>query len=202
MAVPVGEKNIYRRRKIKSSKEKREYVYEVYKTMFCEEFERKIRLLKSGVYMNIRLMTEKDYGQTDRLMQQVHELHLVNRPDLYAPLEHPYSKSEFVEMIENENIVAILAEDDYEVLGICIVTMRTKTCMVEKCTAYMEDLCVEKNHRGKGIGKALFYKAEEISRQKGAKRLDLMVWAFNEDAMRFYESLGMRPQRYIYEKKL
>ena len=147
-------------------------------------------------------MTEKDYEQVDKLMKQVHELHVMNRPDLYVPLEHPYSKSEFVKMIEDKNVVAIIAEEDDEALGICIVTMRTKTCMVEKCTAYMEDLCVEKEHRGKGIGKSLFYKALEFSRQRGAERLDLMVWAFNEDAMRFYESLGMKPQRFIYEKKL
>jgi hypothetical protein len=36
----------------------------------------------------------------------------------------------------------------------------------------------------------------------GAERLDLMVWDFNEDARKFYEKMGMKPQRYIYESKL
>jgi hypothetical protein len=29
-----------------------------------------------------------------------------------------------------------------------------------------------------------------------------MVWSFNESAKELYESLGMTPQRYIFEKKL
>ena len=34
------------------------------------------------------------------------------------------------------------------------------------------------------------------------RRLDLMVWDFNENARKFYESMGMKPQRYIYETML
>ncbi len=29
-----------------------------------------------------------------------------------------------------------------------------------------------------------------------------MVWEFNQAALQFYRSLGMEPQRYIFEKKL
>ena len=30
----------------------------------------------------------------------------------------------------------------------------------------------------------------------------LMVWSFNEKALIFYEELGMKTQRYIFEKEL
>lgn len=152
--------------------------------------------------MVIRFMTESDYDAVDRLMKQVHELHVLNRPDLYIPMEHPYSKEEFANLVQNENVSALLAEEDNQVVGICFISMRTKTGMVKKITAYMDDLCVDAGYRGEGIGKALFLKAEQIVKEKGAERLDLMVWNFNDEAMRFYKSLGMVPQRYILEKML
>lgn len=44
--------------------------------------------------------------------------------------------------------------------------------------------------------------AEEEAKARGAKRLDLMLWAFNESAAGFYEEMGMKTQRYILEKAL
>ena len=152
--------------------------------------------------MQIRNMTLNDYIDVDRLMAQVHQLHVNGRPDLYIDVDHIYSYEQFKEMVENEDMITILAEEDDKVLGICMITMRAKTCMIKRRTAYMEDLCVDESCRGRGIGKALFLHAKEASVKMGAERLDLMVWDFNEDARKFYEKMGMKPQRYIYESKL
>lgn len=152
--------------------------------------------------MEIRKMMEEDYDQVDKLMGQVHELHLKNRPDLYTDVEHVYSLREYQDMIQNDGVISILAEENNKVLGICFVSMRSRTCMVKRLTAYMDDLCVDQEYRGRGIGKQLFRYAEFLAKEKGAERLDLMVWAFNDHAKAFYESLGLKPQRYIYEKQL
>ena len=85
--------------------------------------------------MIIRKMMIDEYDKIDSLMQQLHQLHFTNRPDLFVDLEHPYSKEEYEKLL-------------------------------------------------------------------GAVRMDLMVWSFNESAKNLYESLGMKPQRYIYEKNL
>ncbi len=69
-------------------------------------------------------------------------------------------------------------------------------------TAYIDDIYVDPEHRGKGIGKMLFKYIEEMLISKDAERIDLTVWSFNEDAMLFYESLGMKPHRIIMEKKV
>jgi GNAT superfamily N-acetyltransferase len=50
--------------------------------------------------------------------------------------------------------------------------------------------------------RALFAEAEKQAKELGAVRIDLMLWSFNESTRKFYESLGMTPQRYIFEKKL
>lgn len=152
--------------------------------------------------MLIRNVKITDFNQVDNLMQQLHKVHVKGRPDLYIDMEHPYSKDEFEQLVLKEDVIAILAEEENKVVGICFVSIRYKSGMVEMKTAYMDDLVVDENFRNNGIAKKLFNKAEKIAIEKGAKRLDLMVWSFNEKAIKLYEELGMRPQRYIYEKQL
>ena len=152
--------------------------------------------------MEIRDMESKDYPEIDRLMKELHELHVKGRPDLYTELEHPYSREEFEKIVSDPEIIAILAEEKSVVIGLCIGTLRKKSGMVEMKTMYIEDLIVDRNFREKGIASQLYEEMEERGRNTGAKRLDLMVWEFNSDAKRFYEKQGMRPQRYIYEKEL
>ena len=145
--------------------------------------------------MQIRNMRLEDYREVDRLMAQVHKLHVEGRPDLYIDVEHIYSMELFQEMVENEDMISVLAEEDDAVVGICFVSMRAKTCMVKRRTAYMEDLCVDEACRGKGIGRKLFEYAKKRAKEMGAERMDLMVWNFNESALKFYEEMGMKPQR-------
>ena len=150
--------------------------------------------------MEIRDMESKDYPEIDRLMKELHELHVKGRPDLYTELEHPYSREEFEKIVSDPEIIAILAEEKSVVIGLCIGTLRKKSGMVEMKTMYIEDLIVDRNFRGKGIASQLYEEMEERGRNTGAKRLDLMVWEFNSDAKRFYEKQGMRPQRYIMRR--
>lgn len=56
--------------------------------------------------------------------------------------------------------------------------------------AQIEAVRVSANHRGKGIGKAVFDYAIERARSKGAHVLQLTTDKKRPDARRFYESLG------------
>ena len=61
---------------------------------------------------------------------------------------------------------------------------------------------VAEKFRRRGIAKELFAAAEKTAKEKGAVRLDLMVWNFNEDAIGFYKAMGMDVQRFVLEKQL
>ena len=152
--------------------------------------------------MNIRTMIVEDYPSVDRLMQHLHKIHVEGRPDLYVNMEHPYSKEKVTEMVESEKFISIVAAENDIVVGLCFVEIRERSMMVNMRTAYMDDLIVDGSCQKKGIAKALFAEAEARAKELGAKRLDLMVWEFNKNAISFYERLGMTPQRYIFEKEL
>ena len=152
--------------------------------------------------MIIRKAEIKDYKEIDLLMQQLHKIHVSGRPDLYIDLEHPYSVEEFENLVENENVICYAAEEDHAVVGFCAATMRNRSNMVEMRTAYIDDMVVDSNYQRKGIAKKLFKTVESEAKKLGAKRVDLMVWEFNKSAIELYRSLGMKPQRYIFEKSL
>lgn len=151
--------------------------------------------------LSIRKLKSEDYGDIDSLMRQLHQIHVDARPDMYAEIEHPYSEEYFMKLIKNDKIIGVAAEVDKKVVGLCIATMRDKSNMVEMPIAYVDELVVDKEFRRQGIAKRLYAFVEEEARQRGAKRLDLMVWEFNKEALEFYKSLGMTVQRYILEKK-
>lgn len=150
----------------------------------------------------IRKMNFNDYDSVDVLMQELHLLHLNARSDLYAAIDHPYTKEDFLTKLSDSNCIPILAEIDNSIVGISFVTIRFKSNMVDKCIAYMDDLYVAKSFRHQGIATMLFQEAKMQAKNLGAERLDLMVWSFNHDAISFYKSLGMTEQRYILEQTL
>ena len=62
-----------------------------------------------------------------------------------------------------------------------------------KSGMYIEDMYVQKAHRGKGLGKELLMYVAELAQKRGCKRLEWSVLDWNEPAIRFYKSLGAVP---------
>lgn len=152
--------------------------------------------------MIIRKAEKEDYKEVDSLMQQLHKIHVSARPDLYVDMKHPYSLCEFEDIVKNDETISYVAEEDDSIVGLCIASMRNRSNMVEMRIAYLDDMVVDSRYQRQGIAKKLFYTVEVEAKRLGATRLDLMVWEFNESAITLYKSLGMTPQRYIFEKHL
>lgn len=57
---------------------------------------------------------------------------------------------------------------------------------------YLEDLFVKPAFRGRGIGKQLLAHLARVAVERGCGRLEWSVLDWNEDAIRFYESLGAK----------
>jgi ribosomal protein S18 acetylase RimI-like enzyme len=59
-------------------------------------------------------------------------------------------------------------------------------------TAYLEDLIVAEQQRGRGIGGAIMETAEKMAQERGLVRVTLGVGVENEGARRLYERLGYK----------
>ncbi|MGH7067632.1 MAG: GNAT family N-acetyltransferase [Acetobacteraceae bacterium] len=58
---------------------------------------------------------------------------------------------------------------------------------------YLEDLYVAPEHRGRGIGRAIFRHLARLAEAEGCARLEWSVLDWNEPALRFYAGLGAEP---------
>jgi GNAT superfamily N-acetyltransferase len=58
---------------------------------------------------------------------------------------------------------------------------------------YLEDLFVEPEARGSGLGKALLARLAQLAIERGCARLEWSVLDWNEPSINFYKALGATP---------
>lgn len=108
-------------------------------------------------------------------------------PQLTGRDEYP-SYDELNKVIESDNVHLCLAYDEHKrVIGtvtVVFVTIPTG----EK--AWIEDVIVDKDERGKGIGTALIWHALQIARDKGVTEIDLTSHPSRIAANKLYQKLG------------
>ena len=84
---------------------------------------------------------------------------------------------------------ALVADADGRTVAFALffTTFSTFLC---KPGIYLEDIFVEPEQRGKGIGKALLRRLAALVIERGGGRFEWRVLDWNEPSIRFYESLG------------
>ena len=86
----------------------------------------------------------------------------------------------------------IIAEDDGDTAGFALF-FHTFSTFLGLPGLYLEDLFVLPEHRGAGIGRALLARLARIAVERGCGRLEWAVLDWNENAIRFYEGVGAKP---------
>lgn len=153
--------------------------------------------------MTVRPFTPDDRAALKPLADELHRLHVENRPDLFVGGEHPLFSEEAVrDRLAEPGAISLTAEENGEPIGFCFAGIRPRTAMKNVPSLFLDDLIVAAPFRRRGVARALFDEAVRLGRERGAVRVDLTVWSFNREAEAFYRSLGMTPQRIIYEKAL
>lgn len=151
----------------------------------------------------IRKMLKSDYEGVKKLMKQVHQLHYVNRPDIFLDGD-ALSKSYFDKLFHDEYFHYVYVKDD-EIVGLLMMEHHVKPgyeVVNDRNVFYISDLVVDENHRKSGIGRELYGYAATVAKSYEATGIELTAWSFNQDAIRFYESLGMTPMNMTMEKKV
>ena len=92
-------------------------------------------------------------------------------------------------LINNElKMFGFVAESEEGVIGFTHCLFRPSTwTQTDYC--YLEDLFVDPNIRGKGIGRALMNKVFELAKEKNSKRVYWTTQEFNKTARVLYDSI-------------
>jgi len=86
----------------------------------------------------------------------------------------------------------LLAYWDGEPVGFALY-LRNFSTFLGQAGIYLEDLFVDPEHRGKGVGKALLIRLAKIAVERGYGRLEWSVLDWNAPSIEFYRSLGAVP---------
>ena len=94
---------------------------------------------------------------------------------------------------ENTTTAALICNIDGKAVGFAVYFLNYSTWL-GKNGLYLEDLYVSAEYRGEGAGKALLIHLAKIAVASNCGRFEWSVLDWNEPALKFYQSLGAKPQ--------
>ena len=155
--------------------------------------------------MTIRFACENDIPQMLDLLLQVGEVHHQIRPDLFRAGAQKYDEATLKRLLKTSDRPILAAEEDGKMVGyaFCILQVtKDNPVLCDRRVLYIDDLCVDESHRGRGIAGALYRRALELARELSCDAVTLNVWWGNDNALRFYENCGLQRQKIGMEKVL
>ena len=148
--------------------------------------------------MEIRFAIGEDVPGILELLRQVGLVHHRGRPDIFRADAQKYSASQVLALMNRADTPIFVAAEDGKVLGYSFCQIKTyyrDSVIADHTTCYIDDLCVDENCRGQHIGSALYQAVCRSAKDRKCRSVTLNVWSCNESAMKFYEALGLKPQK-------
>jgi GNAT superfamily N-acetyltransferase len=130
----------------------------------------------------IRVIEEKDKDQWLKLWAGYLEFY-------ESTISSEQTELTWKRLINNElKMFGFVAESEEGIIGFTHCLFRPST-WTETDYCYLEDLFVDPNIRGKGIGRALMNKVFELAKEKKSKRVYWTTQEFNKTARVLYDSI-------------
>ena len=156
--------------------------------------------------ITIRSAIPADLAAIKPLQEQIARLHYEGRPDLFRNEIRRLPEDEFMQRLSDPTHTILMAEDAQgQIVGYAfawVISHRDHPTYQDFDTFYIDDICVLDTCRRQGVGKLLFDRCREKADALGCRNLELGVWTFNESAIAFYESCGMKTRTLRMELKL
>lgn len=148
--------------------------------------------------MEIRFAMPGDVPGILALLRQVGQVHHQGRPDIFRADAQKYGPSQVLSMLDKAETPIFVAAEEGKVLGYCFCQIKTyyrDSVITDHTTCYIDDLCIDESCRGKHIGSALYEAVCRYAKGRDCYSITLNVWSCNPSAMKFYEKLGLKPQK-------
>ena len=148
--------------------------------------------------MEIRFAQSRDIPSMLNLLQQVGEVHHQIRPDLFRSGAQKYDEAALEALLKNPDRPIFITQNEGQVAGFafCILQItKDDPVLRDRKVLYIDDLCVDKAQRGRGVAGALYQQVCQYARSIGCDAVTLNVWSGNDTAMAFYQKCGLKPQK-------
>ncbi|MCF0172510.1 MAG: GNAT family N-acetyltransferase [Bacteroidales bacterium] len=155
--------------------------------------------------MNVRLADYADIPQILKLLEQVNLVHHEGRPDIFKR-GVKYDEAELKGIIDDPSQLLLVAEDGQkELCGHAFCSFQShpgSRLFTDIETLYVDDICVDRNHRRQNVGTLLYERVKAVARERGCYNITLNVWELNPGANAFYRKMGLVPLKTTLEEKL
>ena len=151
----------------------------------------------------IRKATIKDTEIILNLLRQISKYHSNLRPDIFK-VSSKYNYDEVAKLINSKDFIIFVHEENNLVDGyvfLKLIKVKDHSLLQDINTIYIDDFCVDENKRRTGIGEKLYSFVKKYAKENGYDNITLNVWAGN-DAIKFYEKMGLKPQKITLEEKI
>lgn len=138
----------------------------------------------------IRYAEPNDYSEVEMIMQQVQDMHINWRPDIYKRGDVVLPPEIFDEAVQNKEL--IVAESADKIIGLLLFMIRhiENNNQVTRDVLYIDSMAVAEGCRGQGVGHSLFEFVKQIRQQRNLDGIELAVNAKNLKAKAMYEKYG------------
>lgn len=147
----------------------------------------------------VRRANETDIDSILKLLIQVDMVHHNGRPDIFKGPATKYNTTELKDIIADDTTpVFVCVNESGEIMGhaFCIHQQHVgNSVLTDIKTLYIDDICVDENFRKMGVGKSLYEHVIKYAKESGFYNVTLNVWSCNPGALKFYETMGLKPQK-------
>lgn len=129
-----------------------------------------------------RAFTPHDLEDCISLYRQMVDHHR----EIYKDESIPYGDEEIRRKLQrtDKDYVKLVAEKNRQVMGLLTIEIKGKTCE-------LDEIIVDKDIRGKGIGRAFLEYTKETALKRGCTEIQVSFAARNLRALKFYHSFGL-----------
>ena len=134
----------------------------------------------------------------NELRRAVHTLHAEGRPDVFPSTVSAELSECVYEAFDSKEMGVIAALSGGEVWGYAVVEYTEKPASPYTLPMgyyHVAELGVDEHRRRQGVARALMDFMKEDAVRRGFPRIELDLWEFNRDALRFYEAAGFSTYR-------
>lgn len=150
----------------------------------------------------VRFAREEDLKRVNELREEVNEVHVKGRPDIFKPGFNDVLRDYIFEIWNAENKDIIVAERDGVICGYACVQFVDKPenpFMNGRKFYDVDEFGVGEEFRRQGVATELIAFIKEDAKKRGLTKLELNMWEFNEGALAFYEAVGFKTYRRYME---
>ncbi len=141
----------------------------------------------TDLHFSLRDATETDVPEVHRLVRGLAEYERML--DRVTATQADFARALFGQRPLGE---AMLAEIDRRAVGVA-VWYYTLSTFTARPGMYLEDIFVEPDFRGRGIGLAMFRRLAATARARNCWSMEWSVLNWNQPAIDFYHHIGARP---------